>query len=102
MTAELTSVVVAGSKVTTDTATADNIMVIANGNILTMNPRQPTASAMAIKNGKILAVGDLATVKKAAGSSYEYYEEKRGPSIQELDDIVNDECRKSQIQIHSH
>ena len=50
----------------------EDVVILANGNILTMNPTQPTASAMAIKEGKIIAVGDLAVVKKAAGKSYEY------------------------------
>lgn len=50
----------------------ENVVIAANENILTMNPDQPTASAMAIKEGKIIEVGDLAAVKKAAGKSYEY------------------------------
>ncbi len=50
----------------------ENMVILANGNILTMNPNQPTASAMAVKEGKIIEVGDLAAVKKAAGKSYEY------------------------------
>ena len=52
----------------------EDMVVLANGNILTMNPKQPTASAMAVevKQGKIVAVGDLATVKNAAGNKYEY------------------------------
>ena len=45
----------------------NNVVVLSNGNILTMNPAQPNAKAMATKGGKIIAVGDLATVKKAAG-----------------------------------
>jgi predicted amidohydrolase YtcJ len=49
-----------------------DVVILANGNILTMNNRQPTASAMAVKGNKIIAVGDLAAVKKAAGNSYEY------------------------------
>ena len=49
-------------------------VIIANANILTMNPRQPHASAMAFRDGKIIAVGDLATVKKAAGNDYEYFD----------------------------
>jgi predicted amidohydrolase YtcJ len=61
----------AGNDVTTPD---DEIVIVANGNILTMNPDQPTASAMAVKDGKILAVGDLAAVKKAVGSRYEYVE----------------------------
>ncbi len=50
----------------------EDVVILANGNILTMNSDQPTASAMAIKEGKIIVVGDLAVVKKAAGKSYEY------------------------------
>jgi predicted amidohydrolase YtcJ len=50
----------------------EDIVIVANGNILTMNSNQPTASAMAVKDGKIIAVGNLAAVKKIAGKSYEY------------------------------
>ncbi len=50
----------------------EDMIIVANGNILTMNSNLPTASAMAIKEGKIIAVGDLATVKKVVGDSYEY------------------------------
>ena len=53
-------------------AVDEDVVIVANGNILTMNPNQPTASAMAFKEGKILEVGDLAAMKKAAGKSYEY------------------------------
>ena len=53
-------------------AVDDDVVIVANGNILTMNPDQPTASAMAVKDGKILAVGNLAEMKKAVGASYEY------------------------------
>jgi predicted amidohydrolase YtcJ len=52
--------------------TDEDVVIIANGNMLTMNPEQPTASAMAVKVGRILEVGDLAKVKEAAGPSYEY------------------------------
>lgn len=50
----------------------EDTVIVANGNILTMNAIQPSASAMALKNGKIIAVGELAAVKKVAGDSYEY------------------------------
>jgi predicted amidohydrolase YtcJ len=50
----------------------EDVVIVANGNILTMNADQPTASAMAIKEGKIVAVGNLASVKRAIGASYEY------------------------------
>jgi predicted amidohydrolase YtcJ len=53
-------------------ATENGPAILANGNILTMNPDQPTASAMLIKEGKIAAIGDLDHVKEAAGDSYEY------------------------------
>lgn len=50
----------------------EDAVIVADGRILTMNTKQPTASAMAIKNGKIIAIGDLTAVKKAVGKDYEY------------------------------
>jgi predicted amidohydrolase YtcJ len=50
------------------------VQIYANGDIITMNPAQPKATAIAIKDGKILVVGDLPAVKKAAGDHYEYYD----------------------------
>jgi predicted amidohydrolase YtcJ len=35
------------------------------GDIVTVNDRQPTAEALAVKDGKILAVGDLAVIEQA-------------------------------------
>jgi len=43
----------------------EDAVIVSNGNILTMNASQPTASAMALKAGKIIAVGDFEAVKKA-------------------------------------
>ncbi len=57
-----------------DKVRTSEVQIYANGEILTMNPKQPNATAMAVKDGKILVVGDLQTVKKAAGDSYEYYD----------------------------
>ena len=66
-------VIMGGVAQAADQQTVDkDVIILANGNILTMNPKQPTASAMAVKEGKIIAVGDLSAVKKAAGKSYEY------------------------------
>jgi hypothetical protein len=48
-------------------AVDEDVLIIANGNILTMDPEKPNAAAMAIYDGRILAVGDLASVKAAAG-----------------------------------
>jgi predicted amidohydrolase YtcJ len=56
------------------TGVDQDVVIVANGNIITMNSEQPKASAMAFQNGKILAVGDLAAVKKVAGSKYEYHD----------------------------
>ncbi|HGY55794.1 MAG TPA: hypothetical protein ENK44_08840 [Caldithrix abyssi] len=53
---------------------ASHVVIIANANIHTMNAKQPKATAMAFKDGKIIAVGDLAAVKKAAGKDYEYFD----------------------------
>lgn len=38
-----------------------------NGDIITMNPAQPSAQALAVRDGKILAVGDRDHVRNAAG-----------------------------------
>ena len=51
-----------------------DIQIYANGDILTMSPDRPRASAMAVKDGRILAIGDLASVKTAAGDDYEFYD----------------------------
>ena len=48
-------------------APADRI--IRGGSIVTVNPAQPTAEAVAIANGRITAVGTEAEVMKLAGSS---------------------------------
>ena len=44
------------------------VTIFLNGPILTMDDARPTAEAVAVKDGKILAVGTRAEVKKAAGS----------------------------------
>ena len=49
-------------------------VIIANANILTMDPEQPNAEALAFENGKIIAVGDLESVKNIVGNKYEYYD----------------------------
>ena len=41
--------------------------IFTNGDILTMNKEQPIAEAIAIRDGKIIAVGDLDTVTSMAG-----------------------------------
>ena len=52
-------------------AQAVGVQIFINGNILTMNDEQPTAEAVAVKDGKILAVGSRTDVEKAAGSGAE-------------------------------
>jgi hypothetical protein len=43
-------------------------LVVTNGRIHTMNGNQPQASAIAVKNGRIVAVGDAAAVGPLTGS----------------------------------
>ena len=38
-------------------------MILLNGRIHTLNPQQPTATAVAIRDGKILAVGSDDEIK---------------------------------------
>ncbi|GAA5495069.1 N-substituted formamide deformylase [Rubritalea halochordaticola] len=47
--------------------TADTIYH--NGAIITINDKHPTAEAVAVKDGKILAVGELAEINKASGEN---------------------------------
>jgi len=49
------------------TETAD--LLLLNGNIYTVNPENPTAEALAIKDGKILAVGTITELEKYRGDS---------------------------------
>jgi predicted amidohydrolase YtcJ len=44
-------------------------LVLLNGNILTMNDQSQVTQAVAIRNGKILAVGDNAAIRALAGSA---------------------------------
>lgn len=46
-------------------------VIYSGGDILTMNASQPTAEALAVKDGKILAVGGLSDVKSVAGNGAE-------------------------------
>jgi predicted amidohydrolase YtcJ len=43
-------------------------LVVTNAKITTLDSQQPSASALAVKDGKIVAVGDEADVKKLEGS----------------------------------
>lgn len=47
------------------------IRVLYNGNIHTLDPQHPTAQAIAIRDGRVLAVGSEAHVREAAGSGAE-------------------------------
>lgn len=49
-------------------------VIVANANIITMDGKGTRANAMAWRNGRILAVGDEATVKKAVQGRYKYYD----------------------------
>jgi predicted amidohydrolase YtcJ len=48
-----------------DQASSENITLWINADIVTMDPQQPTASALAFADGKIVAVGTEEEVKKA-------------------------------------
>jgi predicted amidohydrolase YtcJ len=46
-------------------------MILTNGRIHTMNPKQPTATAVAVRDGKILAVGSDDEIKPLLGAGGE-------------------------------
>ncbi|MDN3445963.1 amidohydrolase [Microbacterium sp. APC 3901] len=58
--------------------TAD--VIITGARIITMDPRRPLASALAIRGGRVLAVGDDSTVAEWRGPSTEV-RERRGVTI---------------------
>jgi predicted amidohydrolase YtcJ len=53
------------------TPTGPATTVFINGDIVTVNDAQPTAEAVAVRDGKILAVGTRASVEKQAGDNVE-------------------------------
>jgi predicted amidohydrolase YtcJ len=53
---------------------ADAIYI--NATVVTVNDKQPTAEAVAVKNGKILAVGDRRTVEALKGSGTQIFDLK--------------------------
>jgi predicted amidohydrolase YtcJ len=44
-------------------------LVVTNARITTLNPAQPQASALAVKDGQLVAVGDAAVVVALAGAT---------------------------------
>ena len=57
-----------GSAMSSDSATSGADTIYFGGNIITINDAQPSAEAVAVKDGKILAVGNKADVLKTAGA----------------------------------
>ncbi len=53
-----------------DTSAQREIAVYTVANIITMNPDQPNADALAIQNDRIIAVGSLQSVKTALGDNH--------------------------------
>src|ERR1700753_4254632 len=43
-------------------------LVLLNGHVLTMDPESKTVEALAVRDGRIVAVGDSATIRSMAGS----------------------------------
>src|SRR3954451_923467 len=52
-------------------ATMNGDILLVNGRIITMNPAQPEARAVAIRNGRIVVVGDDVDAKAAAAPGCE-------------------------------
>jgi predicted amidohydrolase YtcJ len=46
-------------------------IILVNGRIVTMDPARPQASALAIRQGRVVAVGDVADIRASAGSDIE-------------------------------
>ena len=61
-------------------------LILYNGNIHTVDREQPTATAVAIKDGKFVAVGDDSTVMKYADDSTKMIDLKRKRTIPGIND----------------
>lgn len=59
----------------------DPITLVVNADIVTMNPQAPTANAMAISGGRIVAIGSEAEVRKVIGANYSKYYNLEGRII---------------------
>jgi predicted amidohydrolase YtcJ len=57
----------AAGRILPSTAAPDQLLV--NGRIVTMDPRRPRAEAVALRDGKFLAVGSTAEIRELGGSS---------------------------------
>ena len=54
--------------------TTSDITLFINGDILTMNDSQPSAEALAVKDGRIIAVGNADDVRRASGQNPEVHD----------------------------
>ncbi|WP_332872530.1 amidohydrolase [Pontibaca salina] len=72
----LRSTLMASVLLVTGAASAQEIAdtIYSGGPILTINDSQPSAEAVAVKDGRILAVGDLADLKQLRGESTETFD----------------------------
>ena len=61
-------------------------LVVLNGTIYTMNPDQPTAEALAIAGGRIVAVGDAASVHTCVGPQTQTLDLRQAIAIPGLTD----------------
>lgn len=59
------------------------------GSIITMDPRRPRAEAMAIRTGRIVAIGDLARAREAAGPGAREFGFEGGAIVPGLMDTHN-------------
>ena len=81
----------AGSSLAKVQAQAPADMIISGGSIITMDPAYPKAGAVAVRDGKILAVGAAKMLEKAYG----------GPTTQRLD-LAGKTLMPGFIDPHSH
>jgi predicted amidohydrolase YtcJ len=58
-----------GATGTKSRMTIDPDLVLLNGRVLTIDPRQPTAEAFAVKNGRFVAIGSSADIRGLATTS---------------------------------
>ena len=56
-------------------------LLLANASVLTLDPRQPRGEAVAVRGGRVLAVGALADLRPLVGPSTEVVDAEGGLAV---------------------
>jgi predicted amidohydrolase YtcJ len=67
----------------------DPDLIVVNGKVYTVDARQPTAEAFAVKDGRFIAVGSTADIRTLAGANTEVFDAQRMTIVPGFNDSHN-------------